>query len=377
MAKKGLMVYPYLPHYREAVFSELDGLPEYEFVYVTSNEGIRGIRTIPLEKLKNVVPVDNRYFRQFLWQSGVFSTFWRERPDFIIFLADPHYVSSTLLAAAAKLLGVPVFFWTHGWTRPTTRIRSFVKRTYFSLSDSLLLYGNVARTFAAQSGFPDSRLHVIYNSVERPSLSSDSKRSTRLSAEVEKFASGHSHLLGAVARLQDNKSLHEIIEAASYVRLNYPEYDSIGVVLIGDGPIRSRLASLANALNVPLLLPGASYEPSEIEVFYEHVDITVMPDKVGLTGIQSMSHGVPVISNGDPGGQMPEWEAIIPGRTGEHFEKSDPKALGDAVVRLLNGPNLEDFCKAEFERRWSPESQANEIRRFLDGFFDRVTPSNS
>ena len=45
------------------------------------------------------------------------------------------------------------------------------------------------------------------------------------------------------------------------------------------------------------------------------MDITVSPDKVGLTAIHSMAYGRPVITHDNMDRQGPEVEAVIPGRT--------------------------------------------------------------
>lgn len=370
MSRRGLIVYPYLPHYREGVFVELDQREEYAFSYITGPEAIKGIKSMPLEKLKDVSAVQNVYFRGFLWQRGSLSEFRRVDPDFVIVLSDPHNISATAIIILARLRGIPVFYWTHGWTRVTRGLRALAKRAYFSLASSLLLYGNVALSFASQSGVKNIRAHVIYNSiavVDGPSVRGDGL--SALGGEIEAFAVSHQYIIGAVARLQKNKSLGLIIDAAARLRNDNSDFRSLGVVFVGEGPERRSLEAHAARLGVPLLMPGASYDSSDLKAFYDHAKVTIMPEKVGLSGIQSMSYGVPVLSNSDPVGQMPEWEAIRPGCTGEVFSKGDASSLASAILRVLSGPSLANECRDEYEERWSPKANANAIVSFLDSYF--------
>lgn len=370
MKKRGLIVYPHLPHYRLGVFKELDKFDDFEFVYAASESGINGIRTVSPGAVKRFSRLRNVYMGKFLWQIGLFRAFSRERPDFVIFLADPHYLSSGVLALWCRALRRPVFFWTHGWTKQAGGTRDLVKKVYFRLADSLLLYGNVGKSFGVESGFPEHRMTVIYNSIASGHSERDeNQEESEIARDISSFCADHPHVIGAVARLQDVKSLDQIIEAAAHIRKTKPEFSSLGVVLVGEGPEREALKTLARQLQVPTLMPGAAYSHGELQRFYQSVQVTVMPDRAGLTAIQSLSYGVPVVSNSDANGQMPEWESIRPGMTGELFEKGDCLSLADAIVRLMSGPRQTEACLEEYRSRWSPESQARAIKEFLTSYF--------
>ena len=144
---------------------------------------------------------------------------------------------------------------------------------------------------------------------------------------------------------------------------------------MGEGPELKNLTTLAHSLQVPLLAPGASYDSAELAAFYKAVAVSIIPDRVGLTGVQSMSFGVPVISNDSVQDQMPEWEAIRPGETGDYFPAGDAVGLSDSIARVLEGPSLERLCVQEYLTNWSPTSQARRIEEVLNSFFDgRSTP---
>lgn len=375
MTKRGLVIYPYIPHYRSGVFKRMDDIEGYDFHFVACPKGVDGIRTISPTSVRKFTPVNNRHVFASFWQSGVLRILRRERPDFVVVLADYRSITSWVVALWCRFKSVPVFFWAHGWTRTPTGLRDVVKRIYFSLSNLLLLYGNNGRKFGIESGFPEDRMAVIFNSIESGGrLVPDDENNSMVQA-IRKFSSEHWPIIGAVARLQSAKSPHLIIEAASELRKTRPEYGEIGVLLVGEGPELENLTTLAHSLQVPLLAPGASYDSAELAAFYKAVAVSVIPDRVGLTGVQSMSFGVPVISNDSVEGQMPEWEAIRPGETGDYFPAGDAVGLTDSIARVLEGPSLERLCVEEYLTNWSPTSQARRIEKVLNSFFDgRSTP---
>lgn len=62
---------------------------------------------------------------------------------------------------------------------------------------------------------------------------------------------------------------------------------------------------------------GSCYdEQTNAELIY-NADMCVAPGNVGLTAIHAMTFGCPVITHSDFKWQMPEFEAIHPGKTGD------------------------------------------------------------
>lgn len=75
--------------------------------------------------------------------------------------------------------------------------------------------------------------------------------------------------------------------------------------------------------------------------------VTVAPGKVGLTAMHSMVYGVPVVTHGDASDQMPEWEAIIPGKTGSLFQSGNVQSLSDAILKWTQSQFPESTTQKE------------------------------
>ena len=90
--------------------------------------------------------------------------------------------------------------------------------------------------------------------------------------------------------------------------------------------------------------------------------LCVCPGHVGLTAIHTMAYGVPVISHGDLDDQAPEVEAILPGETGDLYQRGSSEDMTDRIESWLRThPNRDDVahaCIRMIEERYNPDRQA-------------------
>ena len=125
-----------------------------------------------------------------------------------------------------------------------------------------------------------------------------------------------------VSRLYKYKNIDIAIE--SFSRLGYP------LVIIGSGPDGRRLKRSAKGFkNIEFL----GFVPDEeLASYYSNCRAFIMPQEedFGLTAIEAMSHGKPVIALKIGGAT----ETIIDGQTGIFFDDPIPEALADAVRRF-------------------------------------------
>jgi glycosyltransferase involved in cell wall biosynthesis len=159
-----------------------------------------------------------------------------------------------------------------------------------------------------------------------------------------------------------------LIEAAARLR---GEGFPVALLLVGDGPERAALEQLAKERNVPAHFAGACYDEAQLARFTMASNVTVAPGKVGLTAIQSLAFGTPVVTHDDISDQMPEWEAIIPGRNGSLFRKNDVAALADSMRPWLAAPGVDAAIRAEchraIDRFYNPDMQRRAIERAVEG----------
>lgn len=349
-----LIVYPFLPHYRRGVFLELDRTPEVDVTFASDTRGRLGIEVMDSDDLSNFVRVCTKRLGRIEIQSGVLSLLFSHRFDAVLFLGDVASISTWAAAIVARSRGIRTLFWTIGWHRPERGLKRLLRLAFYRLAHTLLLYGSIGRDVGVEMGYPPSRMVVIGNSIDVSATSDRFVQADGLPPSRNELA------VGAVARITEVKGFHLLIDACAILRRRGV---NVIVKLAGAGPALTDLESRAWAAGVPLKLTPPIYKAEDLAIFYKDLDATVVPQAIGLTAIQSLGFGVPAISDDDRYSQMPEWEAIVPGVTGELYVRDDAASLADAVLRvqtLRHTPGCVAACHAEYER-WSPQVHARNI----------------
>lgn len=366
--KKCLLVAEHLSHYREGVYRLLDDSPDWDFVFVGGPETRDGsIPGVPAGALKNQITVRNLWIAdRMLWQPGLLRLCLAGKHDAAILVGNAKFLSTWVVAALMRLRGTKVYFWTMGWRRPdANRLKRAARKAFYRLADKLLLYGQDGYEMAVEAGLPSTRMTVIGNSYTQVRPSSAAHQGTHFDiASLD----GQMRFVGAVARLTPEKRFDMLIRAVESLRV---EGTDVGVILVGAGPADEELATLATALQVPLFLTGAVHSEATLAEIYERIAVTVIPEYAGLTVVQSLDHGTPVVTAADPTIQGPEFRAVQPDVTGLLYSRGSVPRLADAISACLDmvdvrGDQLVEACKHEVTQNWSIESHAERILQALN-----------
>ncbi|MEW1979523.1 glycosyltransferase family 4 protein [Citricoccus sp. NPDC079358] len=352
---KVAIVTPILAHYRRNLFLNLDQSDGMSFVHFSAVENSTKIAAMNPQDLQEFNRLDNVEIGPFLWQKGLLGMAFDKSIDACVFTGDAKYLSTWVTSATARLMGKRVYFWTIGWHRPERGLKRLARLGFYRMAHKLMVYGDPEKASAAAHGYPEDRIDVVYNSV------------TGLAdVETSSFGTDQKEMaVGAVVRLKPAKNLGLLIEAVSALGKRGRK---LKIILGGDGPERPGLERKARDLGVDCEFLGAIHGSDEIEDFYHRVMITVVPSAAGLTTIQSLAHGVPVITDDDDSTQMPESSAVVDGVTGSRYAAGSAIDLADTIAAWID-TLVEDrstaalACHREVKTRWNPEVQAE---RMLD-----------
>ena len=358
-----IIVYPHLPHYRERVFRHLAdhcGLL-VEFVADTESRD-RTIPTVPPGEFQRFHRVRNRWLGPVLWQAGLIGHLLARRPDAVIFLGDVSYLTTWIAGGMMRIRRCPVLFWTIGWHRPEKGLKRFVRLAFYRLANGLLLYGRTGEAIGRELGYPADRMFVVGNSHD---IDIDAALLPTIH-HADQFE-GRAWV-GAVVRPNANKRLDQLLHAVCKLRA---ESHDVGVIIVGEGHANAELVALASELDVPLRMPGALHDVGELARIYSELLVTVVPEAAGLTAIQSLWFGRPVITCSDPFRQMPESECVIPGRTGDLFPPGNVGELAAAIERWIERVRTDpaavaEDCRREARSNWTSDAHAQRIRIALD-----------
>lgn len=187
----------------------------------------------------------------------------------------------------------------------------------------------------------------------------DSRAKTR----EEIFGDADTPVIICSCRLDSRKKLGLLLDALGLLRGNGV---CINLILIGDGPEKVSLLKTSEALGLPVHFEGACFDESRISVLTSAAAVTVSPGATGLTVIQSLGYGIPVITNDDMDTQGPEVEAIVPGETGEFFRSDDVNSLCEAIKRWTTKPNIDDAlrqrCYSIIDKLYNPDYQVSVLK---------------
>ncbi len=304
-------------------------------------------------------------------QPGLLRLALRDDVDVLVLLGVMWNPFTWLAAIVGRLTGKRVLYWSHGFTRPEPGAVGRLRTLFYRLPHALMLYGHYGKIIALQQGLDHRRVHVIYNSLDY-----DRQKAERATVTRDELHALRQRVLGTAdlpvaictTRLMPVRRLDLLIEAAAILKAQGRE---IALLLVGDGPEKDRLRTLAAQRGVRCTLYGACYDEAVLSRLIMMSNVMVAPGKVGLTSLHALAYGTPVVTHSNEANQMPEWEAIVPSLTGSLFTDGDVHDLARAIGHWCAQPwpseSVREACHRLVERAWNPRTQRIIIERALDG----------
>lgn len=242
-------------------------------------------------------------------------------PDVLIVEANPRYLRTPAALRWMRRRGRTVIGWGLGappLSGPLAGLRRQRRLRFICQFDSLITYSQTGAVEYAQLGFPQERIFVAVNAVTpapahplpaRPIPASDQRGRVLF-----------------VGRMQARKQVDNLLRACAEL----PDTLQPDVVIVGDGPDRERLQTLADQIYPRTVFTGALYGADLAEQFIS-ADLFVLPGTGGLAIQQAMSYGLPVIAAEADGTQA---DLVCPGN-GWQIPPNDLRALQSALTGAL------------------------------------------
>lgn len=173
--------------------------------------------------------------------------------------------------------------------------------------------------------------HTIRNPLTLPALPTaeqkqTARRSLGLPAEVP--------IIGNAGWLIPRKRFDVFLRAAALVASRFPRAH---FVIAGDGEERGRLEALATNLKLTDRVTWTGWVQN-MDCFYQSIDVLLFNsdwDAMGLTPLEAMSYGVPVVASVTNGGLK---EVFITPECGILLDRHETETLAAAVLDLLQKP---------------------------------------
>ena len=222
-------------------------------------------------------------------------------------------------------------------------------------------------------GIPQQKVTVIPNAVDLQRFQIGGQRDLSLAARL---GLRDAHVVGFIGSFYGYEGLDLLLEAVPRMVARMP---SIRVLLVGGGYEEQALKRRAIDAGIADKVIFAGRVPhDEVAAYYDLVDVFVYPRHrtrvtetvTPLKPLEAMAQGRVVVAS-DVGGHR---ELVRDGHTGVLFTPGAPDALADAVMRVLESPDLAVSLReqgrrfVEAERSWgaSIRRYANVYQSLLD-----------
>ena len=280
------------------------------------------------------------------YQRGLMEWLKETNPDALVMEANPRYLSTPSAVNWMHEQNKPVIGWGLGFPSPRGS-GAGVRAHFVGQFDALIAYSQRGAEEYAALGFPREKIFVAHNSVALPPASPLPSRPATFDQKP---------VIMFVGRLQARKRLDHLLRACAEIK-------NVRLIIVGDGPERAALESLAQ--NV---FPGAEFvgarHGGELKPYFEGADLFVLPGTGGLAVQEAMSHGLPVIvAQGDGtqddlvhkenGWQIPpdDYEALVATMKDALSDAARLRKMGAESYRIVReeiniGKMVETFVKA-------------------------------
>jgi glycosyltransferase involved in cell wall biosynthesis len=236
---------------------------------------------------------------------------------------------------------------------PSTLTMDLRKLVALRFADYLMpLNSDDVKRITTKYKISNSKVTLIPNGVDTSFFKPMNKRKAR---NALGFEEGSLHVL-TVARLEHAKGIDILLRAfAKAVQSGL----KVRLVVLGDGPERANLESLANALGVRKLVSFTGFVPNELTpCYYNAADIFVLPSReetFGIVLLEAMACSLPVVGS-KVGGIK---DIIRHAVNGFLFNVEDYEALAFTLFKLLNDEELRRNLGVR-ARRMAEEEYDNE-----------------
>ena len=300
----------------------------------------------------NMSVVQNRFFfnRRLMFQHGVIGLC--VKAEVAVLVMNPRVLSGWIILLIRKFLGKKTVLWGHAWPRAGKHARTVRVRGWMcSLADVILAY---TQTEAAEllEVMPGKTIIAVPNALyykREMTPAHDGQAPTNFIY---------------VGRLVAEKKPELLLNAYATLVDRLPR--TCNLVFVGSGPMQEYLARRTAELGLSdrVRFTGHIADVQQLREFYSRAIASVSPGYVGLSLIQSLGFGVPmVIADDEP--HAPEIEAVREGENARFFTADSVESLARELM-CFTGEGQYWYEKreeiAKFARdRYSSEAMATEF----------------
>lgn len=290
------------------------------------------------------------------------------RFDAVVYSWNTRYLSLLRALFSRVCPQIPVLLWGHGYSKRKGWVRDWLRNHYARLADGVVLYDQRTREYLIQRcGFDSQSTFVAPNALDQSSILAARKywlTGDRLSCFQAEQGLNPARTLCFVSRLLPENRSDDLLKAMSLLR---SDFDDLRLVVIGDGPDRSRLEQLVRDSNLDdsVIFTGAIYNETDIAPWMLSSAFFPYPVNMGLSLLHAFGYGLPVVTGDKLTSHGPEIAALRSGENGLFFPHGNVDAMSETWRQLLECPDEREEMSVAALRTVADEFT---IDRMAEGF---------
>ncbi len=217
------------------------------------------------------------------WQAGLLRWLEAWQPQVLIVEANARYLHTPAAVQWMHARGRKVIGWGLGAPGRQSGLRGTFRRRFLNQFDALLTYSQQGAEEYRAAGIPTAHIFVAPNAAAPRPVNPPASR-------PPVFAQGRPTVL-FVGRLQARKRVDLLLRACAEL----PPAIQPTLWIVGDGPVRADLETLAGQVYPGAQFFGARHGPS-LDPLFDAADLFVLPGTGGLALQQAMAHALPVLA---------------------------------------------------------------------------------
>lgn len=323
-----------------------------------------------LSGYKKTVANTKIFHNKYKWQKGVVHLVFKRYKYYILF-GDPNILSNWPIVFFGRLLNKKVFIWMPGLKskKELGWREKKIRYAFYNLSAKFLLYGDYSRNIMIQKGFNPDKMFCVYNSLDYDKQLVVRNNLTKTDIFKNHF-NNNLPVLIYLGRIQKIKKIDSVLLAMVLLR---QRGILCNLVIVGDNADQISFTKQVKdaSLEENVWIYGPTYQEEVIGELVYNADVCVSPGNVGLTAMHCFMYGTPVITNDNFETQMPEFEVVSPGITGDFFEENNVWDLADKIsdwisLDKLKRENVRQATYKIIDEKYNPHYQIQVLKKVLN-----------
>ena len=293
----------------------------------------------------------------------------RETPD-VLHLHG--WIAANFGRVAGRITGVPTIMHEHGVDAPDPRFKypnsqRIMDLLLSPLTHTALAITGAVRDFLVRRRFVNpAKVRIIYNGVPLGDFAPSPPEEVARERERLGIPAG-SLVIGSVGRLDVQKGVEHLIRSAKRVLARFPD---ARLLVVGDGPEMQNLVRQAADSGVARNVIFTGYR-TDVPLLQSIMDIQVIAslwEAASLTIFEAMAMGKAIVSTNVDG----LGEILADGNPALAVPPGDSAALGDAIIRLLDDPDLARELGSR-AKSLSAKYDVNRTVRELESLYEEIS----